>query len=93
MNVRSGIPYHKEVRSCGCAVLVCMHATAMAVNAFCATSPWSSYIHTYIHGGVQKVMQHIYFLGPILLGKNNILRAAAFKCPAFMNLVARFPAR
>jgi hypothetical protein len=37
-------------------------------------------------------MQHIYFIGTILLDK-NILRAAAFKCPAFMNLVARFPAR
>jgi hypothetical protein len=38
-------------------------------------------------------MQHIYFLGPILLDKSNILRAAAFKCPAFMHIVESFPAR
>jgi hypothetical protein len=38
-------------------------------------------------------MQHIYFLSQILLDKNNILRAAAFKCPIFMLIVARFPAR
>jgi hypothetical protein len=43
--------------------------------------------------GTQKIMQQVYFLGPILLVKNNILRAAAFKCPAFMHAVARFPAR
>jgi hypothetical protein len=42
-------------------------------------------IHT---RGAQKVMQHIYFLSPILLDKNNILCAAAFKCPAFMHVVA-----
>jgi hypothetical protein len=41
----------------------------------------------------QKVKQHVYFLGPVLLDTNNILRAAAFKCPAFMHVVARFPAR
>jgi hypothetical protein len=28
--------------------------------------------------GAQEVMQHIYFLGPVLLDKNSILRAAAF---------------
>jgi hypothetical protein len=43
--------------------------------------------------GAQKVMQHIYFLGQVLFDKNNILRAAAFKCPAFTQVVARFPAR
>jgi hypothetical protein len=43
--------------------------------------------------GTQKVMQHFYFLGPVLLDKNNILRAAAFMRPAFMHIVARFPAR
>jgi hypothetical protein len=47
-------------------------------------------IHT---TGAQKVIQHIYFLGPFLLNKNNILRPVAFKCPAFMHVVARFPAR
>jgi hypothetical protein len=36
-------------------------------------------------------MQYIYFLGPILLDK-NILRAAAFKSPAFMHVVASLPA-
>jgi hypothetical protein len=41
----------------------------------------------------QKVMQNIYFLGPILLDKNSILHAASFKCPAFTHVVARFPAR
>jgi hypothetical protein len=41
--------------------------------------------------GAQKVMQHIYFLDPISLDK-NVLRAAAFKCPAFMHVVARYPA-
>jgi hypothetical protein len=40
-----------------------------------------------------KVRQHIYFLGLILLDNNNILRAAAFKCPTFMHVTARFPAR
>jgi hypothetical protein len=43
--------------------------------------------------GDQKVMQHISFLGPVLLDKNNILRAAVFKRPAFMHVVAMFPAR
>jgi hypothetical protein len=38
-------------------------------------------------------MQNIYFLGPVLLDKSNILRAGAFKFPAFMHIVARFPAR
>jgi hypothetical protein len=42
---------------------------------------------------MQKEMQHIYFLGPVLLYKNNVLRAASFKCPAFMHVVASFPAR
>jgi hypothetical protein len=41
----------------------------------------------------QKVLQHIYFLGPILVNKNNILGAAAFKCSVFMHVVARFPTR
>lgn len=40
----------------------------------------------------QKVMLHIYFLGPILL-KKNVLHSAAFKCPTFMHVVARSPAR
>jgi hypothetical protein len=40
----------------------------------------------------QKVMQHIYFLDPVLLDRNNILHAAAFECPAFMHIVASFPA-
>jgi hypothetical protein len=40
-----------------------------------------------------KVMQHIYFSGPILLTKNIILRAAACKCPAFIHVVAGFPDR
>jgi hypothetical protein len=40
----------------------------------------------------QKERQHIYFLGPVLLDINSILCAAAFKCPAFMDVVARFPA-
>jgi hypothetical protein len=59
-----------------------------------------SVVSACIHGdcgqctrGAQKVLQHIYFLGPVLLDKNNILRAAAFKFPAFLHLVARFPAR
>jgi hypothetical protein len=43
--------------------------------------------------GAQKVRQHIYFLGSVLLDKNSILPTAAFKCPAFMHIVARFPAR
>jgi hypothetical protein len=42
--------------------------------------------------GIQKVMQHIYFLGQVLLDKHNILCATAFKCPTFMHIVARFPA-
>jgi hypothetical protein len=50
------------------------------------------YIFAYTRGA-QKVMQHIYFLGPILMDKNIILRAAAFKCPAFMHVAARFPAK
>jgi hypothetical protein len=37
-------------------------------------------------------MQHNYFLGPILLDKNYILRAAPIKFPVFMHVVARFPA-
>jgi hypothetical protein len=48
--------------------------------------------HVYTRGA-QKVMQHIHFLGPVLFDKNNILCAAAFKCPTFMHIVARFPAR
>jgi hypothetical protein len=44
--------------------------------------------------GTQKVMQHFYFLGPVLLDKNIILLGAAvFMCPAFVHIVARFPAR
>lgn len=41
--------------------------------------------------GTHKVMQHIFF-GPILLDKNDILRAVSLKCPAFMHIGARFPA-
>jgi hypothetical protein len=33
------------------------------------------------------------FSRPSFLDKNNILRVATFKCPAFMHVVARFPAR
>jgi hypothetical protein len=48
--------------------------------------------HVYTRGA-QKVMQHIHFRGPVLFDKNNILCAAAFKCPTFMHIVDRFPAR
>jgi hypothetical protein len=53
-----------------------------------------TYNQTSLHyaRGVQKVMQHIYFLGPVLSDK-NILRAAAFKCLEFMHTVVSFPAR
>jgi hypothetical protein len=55
----------------------------------------------YYTRGAQKVMQHIYFLRPILLDKNNIYNnnnnnnnnTVAFKCPTFMHVVARFPTR
>jgi hypothetical protein len=40
----------------------------------------------------QKVMQRIFFLGPILLDKNDILRAVFLKFPAFMHIGAMFPA-
>jgi hypothetical protein len=43
--------------------------------------------------GCPKSNATLYFLGPNLLDKNNILRAAAFKCPTFMHIIARFPAR
>jgi hypothetical protein len=48
---------------------------------------------TYHTRDAQQVMQHVYYLGPVLLNKNNILCAAGFKCPAFMNVDSRFPAR
>jgi hypothetical protein len=43
--------------------------------------------------GDKKVMQQIYFLSPVLFDKNNILHAAALKCPALMHIVARVPAK
>jgi hypothetical protein len=41
----------------------------------------------------QKVMQHVFFLGPIVFEENDILHAAAFKYPAFIHTGARFPTR
>jgi hypothetical protein len=54
---------------------------------------WTESLNIINTRGAQKVMQHIYFLSPNLLDKNNVLRAVAFKCPAFMHIVARFPTR
>lgn len=45
-----------------------------------------------MYEGCQKVKQYICFPGAILLVK-YVLRAAAFKCPAFIHIVARFLAR
>jgi hypothetical protein len=38
-------------------------------------------------------MQKFFSLGPIVFDKNDILRAAGFKFPAFIHIGARFPAR
>jgi hypothetical protein len=37
-------------------------------------------------------MQRNFFLGPILMDKNDILRAVSLKCPACMHVGAMFPA-